>query len=207
MNKKIIGTILCISIMLIGSIPSIGANPLIDKNVGGELVQKAIELTEDKNITFGEKFIITSGPIFKLYSDVELLDGNLTQMQIIQRNLDKKLFRFSRFLPFIFVPVFGLNFTVHYKKDLENGSRFSYITVNASVVYDNETGEVVNVTNHTIISNIIHKVNIENFTGLFIFQRAKLYDRNMPLGKRFFIPAKFIFIGFCDNVTYLPFLL
>jgi len=203
MNKKIIGTILCISIVLIGSIPSIGANPLIDKNVGGELIQKLIELTEDENITFGEKFIITYGPISKLYSDVELLDGDPTQMQVIQRNLDKKLFRFSRFFPFIFVPVFGLNFTVYYKKDLENGSRFSYITVNTSVVYNNENGEVVNVTNHTIVRNTIHRVNIENFNGLFIFQRAKLYDRSMPLGKRFFIPAKFIFTGFCDNVTYL----
>jgi len=204
MKKKIIGIILCISIMLIGSIPSIGANPLIDKNVGVELIQNAIELTEDQNITFGEKIIITSGPIFKLYSDVKLLDGDPTQMQIIQRNLDKKLFRFSRFLPFIFIPVFGLNFTVYYKKDLENGSRFSYITVNTSVVYDNEIGEVVNVTNHTIVSNTIHKVNIEKFTGLFIFQRAKLYDRSMPLGKRLFVPAKFIFVGFCNNVTYLP---
>ena len=203
MNKKIIGTILCISMILIGSINAIGASP-ISTSKQNELLQQAIEVTEDENLTLGEKFIITMGPVSKLFSDVELLDGDASQIKIIERNLDRKLFRFSRFLPFIFVPVFGLNFTVHYKKALENGSKFSYITVNSSVVYDNETGEVVNVTNSTYVYNAIHKVKIENFTGIFIFQRARLYDRSMPLGKRFFMPARFIFFGFCDNVTYLP---
>lgn len=204
MNRKIIGTILCISVLLMSSVPIIGANPISYAKNNDELLQKAIELVDNENVTTIGELVISTGPVSKVYSEVELLDGDADQMKIIQRNLDKKLFRFSRFLPFIFVPVFNLSFTVEYKLDLENGSKFSYLTLNTTLMADNQTGEIVNSTDHTYCYNTIHKVHVENMTGLFFFNRARLYDKNMPAGQRFFIPAKFIFVGICENITYLP---
>lgn len=203
MNKRIIGAVLCICIMTISTIPAAGneINPTNPENKS-KLFREIKEIA-DENETFWDYAVITIGPVAKIICQVELLDGPESQMMKIRSILNRTLLRIFPALP---VAVFGLNFTVYYKKDIGLlGSRFSYETLYAETVYD-ENGTLINLTNVTILTNKIHIIKVVNFTGLFIFYRARfwkgLFRRDTHL---FFIPARFAFAGVCDNVTDVPF--
>ena len=202
MNKRIIGAILCICIMTISTIPATGneINPTNPENKLG--LFREIKEIADENETLWDYAVTTIGPISKIISQVELLDGPESQMMKIRSILDRTLLRIFPALP---VAVFGLNFTVYYKRDIGLiGTRFSYETLYAETVYD-ENGTFFNLTNVTFLINKIHKIKVVNFTGVFIFYRARvwkgLFRRDTHL---FFIPARFGFVGLCDNVTEVP---
>ena len=205
MNKKIIGAIFCVCIFAFGSIPALGFNPIDNLNLDQDIKKKIDNLFEEANITFGDIFCLTNGPASKMYSKVELLEGSENQINKINLVLNRKILRPLIFLRQIPIFVKNLSFTVEYKRDVKNRSRFTYFTTNTTVKWNETTGEFegFGIKNFSFKFNKIHKVKIENMTGLFIFQRLLLFDRNQPIFWKFFHPAKFIFIGFCDNITYL----
>jgi len=204
MNGKTIGAIFCVCIFTFGSIPVLGFNPIDNLDKDPEINKKIENLFEEANITFGDIFCLTNGPASKIYSQVDLLEGSEYQMNKINRVLNRKILR-----PLIFlrqIPIFfeNLSFTVEFKRDVKDRSRFTYFTTNTTVKWNETTGkfEDFDLKNFSHVLNKVHKVKIENMTGLFIFQRFVLFDRNQPIFWKFFHPAKFIFIGFCDNITY-----
>ena len=114
-----------------------------------------------------------------------------------------------------------MNFTVCYDKEVRDGARNSYFSAFINATYDEEEnmGEITD-DNFTIVYNKIHKVKVENFTGVFFFARTKLFRPPLyyakpiflPMlfsiiyykcSKTLFIPARFSFIGSCDNITHL----
>ncbi len=159
------------------------------------------EILETIDETEKDNIIITLGPISKKVSNVKIISGPETPVKLIQRHLDRKLLR--PLAIFRTVPIFvnNLTFEIEYIKNLKNGSRYSYVTVNATVIY-NESGEFENLTNLSLMVNKKHTVTVENFTGFFIFMRFRLFDIKAPLFKKFFRPAKFGFLGFCDDITF-----
>ena len=217
MSKKVFATVLCIILMITCSVPAMGLDNESD------IKQKIIETEEKINFLNGDldPFIyVTSGPVLKKYSKVELLNGSTTEIEKINKNLNRELFRLSAILPYGIVFVTEpLDFTISYESDLRNGSRFSYFSMYGNASYD-ENGSLINITNTTMVTNTHNKVKIDNFTGIFFFLRAKLYRPFtyylrpifLPFlftiiyyncAKMFFIPARFSFIGTCGNITYL----
>jgi hypothetical protein len=214
MNKKIIGTIICILLLSTISIQAMELpkeKPSKDQTI--EYFDQYLELA-DENTTLGGKVFLTFGPVNKLITNVEIHNGSQENVEIhngsqeeidiIQRNLDRRLFRLSMFLPFLPVLVTNMTLTVSYKIPVGELSRFSYYTLSGDAVYKNNTTELINITNETITLNTVHSVKVENLYGLFIFMKARLFDRSYPIGRKLFHPARFIFFGVCDNVTYLP---
>jgi len=158
----------------------------------------------NENQTLKEYAVVTVGPILKLYTEVKILDGPAFKVKRIQRNLNRRLIRSSILLPVLLINVEELDFTVYYKKDVNNNSRFSYSTLFGEAIYDDE-GNYINMTNEALYDNKINKISVENFTGIFIFFRIRLF-RFIPFlhTHRLLPTAQFCFSGFCDNVTELP---
>lgn len=208
MNKKIIGVIFCVCIFFFGSIPALGFNPIDNLEIDPVIDKKIDNLFEEANITFGDIFCLTNGPASKIYSKVELLKGLENQMNKINRVLNRKILRPLIFLRQIPIFVENLSFTIEFKRDIKDRSRFTYFTTNTSVKWNETTGEFegFDIKNFSHILNKAHKIKIENMTGLFIFQRFILFDKNQPIFWKFFHPAKFIFIGFCEKITYFDIL-
>ena len=205
MNGKAISVILCISIMIIGAIPVTGMyvpEDLESEEARSYVLEKAQDLADD-NFTLPSKFIMTFGPVSKRITEFTALDGPEEKIVKIEKLMNKKFVLFSKILPFYMVTVFGMNFTIEYKKDVRNGSRLSYASVNCSVIF-NETDEPVNITNFSYIRNDIHKIKVENFSGTFMFTRGRFFRGLLASTHWFFIPARGIFAGYCDKVTYLP---
>lgn len=202
MNIKIIGVLFCVSIFAFGSIPAIGVTPIDNLDLDPEISEEIENFFEAANITFGDNFFVTNGPASKIYSKVELLEGSENQMNKINRYLNRKFLRPLIFLRQIPIFVENLSFTVEFKSDVKDRSRFSYFTGNASVNWNETTGEFEGIKNFSYIFNKAHKVKVDNMTGFFVFQRIRLFDRHQPFFRKFFQPAKFIFIGFCDKIIY-----
>jgi len=199
MKKKIFGAILCIGLLTMSAIPAFGAE-LKSIQQDFPIVDEALTSLVENN-TWGDNFIFTGGPVLKLYSKVNLISGSENQIKLIERNLNRRLLRFSAILPAILIYASNLTFSVEYKIDIpRNISRFTYWTANASVIY-NESG-TQNLSNISFIRNDPHKVTVENFTGFFFFTRARLFSLRAPLFTKFFQPAKFAFAGFCDEITF-----
>ena len=165
-----------------------------------ELTQYLEKVLESSNQTFGDNFIITIGPILKIFTNVELINGPESQMKLIQRYLDRKLLRPLGILRVTPIFVENLSFTVEYKQDVKNESRYSYITVNGTMIWD-ENGNYQNITDISYNANNKHTITVENLTGFFMFWRFRLFNFGAPIPYKFFKPAKFTFIGFCESIT------
>lgn len=204
MDNKIIGVMLCVCIFIFGSIQTISATPIDNLDLDPEMNEKIENLIDAANITLGDIFFITDGPASKLYSKVELLEGSENQINRINRYLNRKLLRPLIFLRQIPIFVENLSFTLEFKRDVRTRSRYQYFCWNASVKWNKTTGEFegFNLKSSSHIFNKAHKVNVENLTGFFLFQRSRLYNGNQPIFWKFFWPARITFIGFCKNITY-----
>ena len=103
-------------------------------------------------------------------------------------------------LPIVVIPIEGFDFNIICKRNLGNSFRFAFLSAFAETIYD-ENGTLINITNETYYFNAKHSLQVKNFSGYFIYQRIKLFERHASIGKKLIQPAKFNFIGFCDNVT------
>ena len=195
MKKGRIGSILCICVIIASTIPVMGQSVITDRSLSLKSDVKKIDIESQMN---GKVFFETIGPVSKKYSKVTLIDGSESQMNRIQRHLDRKLFRPLIIFRNVIIPVKNLTFTVEYLRNVENNSRFSYTTLNMT------EWEKINDTleNMTIINNIKHNITVENMTGFFIFHRIRLINLRAPLFRKLFHPAKFTFIGTCEKITY-----
>jgi len=203
MTKKVIISIFCIFLLLTCVLPVLAHSEVVILDDSLKIFDK-IDNSVNENTTLKKYAIATIGPVFKKYSQVKILDGAFLKVKRIERNLNRRLVRASAILPFFLINVEKISFTLYYKKDLNNNSRFSYATLFGEAVYD-EQGNYVDTTNETFIHNRINKILVENFTGYFIFFRIRAF-RLVPFLNmtRFFTPAQFIFTGFADNVVEVP---
>ncbi len=150
--------------------------------------------------SMGNYSIITVGPVLKLFSDVKLQDGPTLKKFLINRNLKRRILRLSAIFPLMIYSVSGLDFTVHYLKDVKNNTRYSFFTDYSEVVYD-ENGIFVGYNNTKQIFSKAHKITVDNFTGFFAFKRFRfLIPFLAPLGQKVINPARFLFWGHCDKL-------
>ncbi len=198
MNKKIIGVIFCMSIITVGVIPAMGVPSFLDEYP--ELKPYVEEFLESYDVNYSENTGIISGPVLKTFTNVELLNGSAGQMNLINRYLSRKLLRPMAILRNVPIFVENLSFTVEFKRNVRNNSRFSYFSINYTVTVD-ENG-MYNMTDWTSIGNEPHTVTIENMTGFFIFFRVRAFNLLAPLFRKFYWPASFGFVGFYDKITY-----
>ncbi len=184
-------------------IMTMGLSPVIAtpsySYTNSELTQYLEKVLEFNDQTFGDNFIITIGPVLKIYTNIELINGLESQMKFIQRYLDRKLLRPLGILRVTPIFVENLSFTVEYKYNFNNNSRFYYETLNGTVTLD-ESG-FYNFTNISYILNEKHKITVKNLTGFFIFWRMRLFNLGGPISLLLFQPARFNFVGFCDSIT------
>jgi hypothetical protein len=161
------------------------------------------EIDDKGNYSFGNYFFVTTGPISKLFTKATVTDGPFLISILINRNLKRRFIRLSAFLPKMHYPVLrGINFTIEYKRNVNNFSRFYFSTFFGKILYD-ENGSFVGLDfrNATTIICKKHKINVENFRVLFSFKGLQLISIRAALGQKIFNPARFEFSGFCDNVT------
>jgi hypothetical protein len=191
---------------MIGAIPVTGMyipEDLVSENTRSYLLEKVEDMADD-NFTLPPEFVFTFGPVKKRITEFTVLDGPEDKTAKIEKLMNRRFVLFSRLLPFYMVTVIGMNFTMEYKKDVRNGSRLTYASINCSIIF-NESGDPVNVSNLSYIRNDVHKIKVENFSGVFLFTRARLFRGFLTTSAHlFFIPARGIFTGYCDKVTYLP---
>lgn len=179
MKKKLVGAIFCVFLIASGAVPVIGVNVTNFE----DLTERYLDVAANNNTTY---ILGTAGPISSFFTEITLHDGPSSQINKINRLVNRKVLHFL--LPFAKVWVNDLNFTVSYKRDvLFNISRFSYGTI----LYDIENESV---TNRTYIINTIHTVNVKGFTGFFILTRAKL---------RRLSPAYFVFSGEYEDILIM----
>jgi hypothetical protein len=197
MKKGIIISIFCIFFLINSSIPVIGID-ITEKEINKNyLIEKFFN--KNQEIFFGNYFIYTMGPVSKLFTKVELLYGNEYQIDKIDKNINRKFPRISMFLPYIFVTVDDLDFNYEYLIDVKNGSRFSYGTTWGEAVYNNSN--LINITNESLTINRIHKIQVINFTGIFLFMRMRVRKIPfLPNTNNWLIPARFAFIGCCEDI-------
>lgn len=212
MNGKVVASVLCIFLITIGVAPSMAA----------DFQENLLKIVGPMDEDLDSHVYLTSGPASGKYSEVKLLNGSVEEIESIEKHLNGGLLRSSMFLPYVMVFITTpMNFTVSYLENVRKGARNSYFTYLANATYDDEGNmDEIDKENETMITNEIHKFKVENFTGVFIFARAKLfrlptyYIRPIFLpalfsiiyykcAKSFFIPARFSFIGTCDNLKQL----
>lgn len=204
MSGKIL-TILILCILLLTVISDISLGESISKKFIEDSNEIIDEMDDTDNHSFGNYIIITDGPISRLFAKVNIQDGPLLITLLINRNLNRRILRLSALLTKITYPISkGINFTVEYKRNVRNNSRYSYLTTYFKVLYD-ENGSVIgfDLENRTTIYSKAHKIKVENFRFAFTFKRLQLIWLRAPLGQKIFNPARFVFFGICDNVTII----
>jgi len=145
-------------------------------------------------------FTMIYGPIRKQYTSIDIV-LNSDNAKKVNRFVNGLLPRFIRVRDWIPVLVSNLTFTVEFKQNVSNTSKFNYLSYIVNMTY-NETG--VPVENETLVQDICttHTIKVENFTGVFMFMPYELINIRKAPGYRFNNPAKFAFIGICDNYNY-----
>jgi hypothetical protein len=149
---------------------------------------------------------------FKLFTEVELIDGDEDQIDAVDNLLKRQTFET---LSEMFVPVEGLTFKVAYKLPVTRFSRFKYKTVTTEIdinEYNNFDGienlqdflDYINMSrsklNNATSTNVSrrHTYTYENFTGAFLIRRPRLFRLWTP---KFLIPSKLEFVGVCENIV------
>jgi len=175
MNKTII-VLICLGFITTGIIPAMAMNIEQNSNYVKDC-EEQLDLESSDNTSY---FIETGGAVQRppfSAAFVEITDG--PELQVLKINR----FLFNRFFhPIIpIIPVEGLDFKIYYLvEEIGPFSRWEYSTVYAPIGTPG-----IDWTEATWISN-------------FYFKRAKLFNPgHFQLGW----PARYMFVGNCDNVT------
>ena len=208
MNKRTLIAIFCVISLTICAVPAMGINAN-DKIY--ELTQNLNEYVDldDINETLNQTVLLTCGPISKVYSKIEIINGSENEVALINKFLKRSIFR--PIIPMVYVN--NLTFSVEYLREPAepefNHSKFSYITLHMN--YSNFINHTYNDTenypyinesiNESLIINKPHKIIVENFTGVFLFKRTR-FIRFLPK-LHFFEPAYFVFGGYCKELDII----
>jgi len=203
MMKKTISTLIIIFIIFQSILPISTSIEVLNLDDSLKIIN-IVNNYVNENQTLKEYAFVTVGPILKFYTEVKILNGPAIKVRLIKRNLNRRLIRASIVLPVMLINVEKLDFTVYFKKDVNNNSRVTFSTLFGEAIYDDE-GNYLDMVNETLFKNKINKISVKNFTGIFIFFRTRMF-RFIPFlnTHRFLTAAQFCFSGFCDNVTKLP---
>lgn len=202
MNKKLIAAILCLSFMIVGVIPTQGMEIPDDLEDEDVIFDEYLKLMEDENVSFGSHIAIISGPVTKFISKIKFLDGDENQINRIKGYLNRKPSILKRILPFVPIRVTNLTFTVEFRIPLRLLSRFHYYSFDAGLA-DNKSNDTKNIFNYNLTKCVKHKITVENLNGRFFFDKAEFVKNPFKRGKNFFFqPARFVFSGFCEKVSY-----
>ncbi|KYK20376.1 hypothetical protein AYK24_03810 [Thermoplasmatales archaeon SG8-52-4] len=196
-----------IILLLVGvtTIPGISQDRPISIKLIKDTIEKINDIEDIDNNSFGNYIIYTSGPISNFFTKASIDEGPFLTKLLLNRNLNRRIFRLSAILTKMIFPIpKGINFTVEYKRNVNNFSRFNFLTFIFKVLYD-ENGSFMgfDLENKTTIFNIAHKINVENFKFYFGFKRFQLISIRASFGQKLFNPARFEFFGFCDSVTFV----
>jgi len=171
-------------------------NKVDDKNVESE------NYVKDAGYDFGNYSVYIRGPVSKIYTDIKLINTSFLQKKLIERNLNRRLLRLSILLPTVIIPAKNIDLTIIFMKNIGNSSRISYNTTIWKNIYD-ENGKLVNLTLEQTKKNEIHIIKIQNFTGIFMFQRVKLFSLREKMDSKILRQARFIFNGWCEGYTFV----
>jgi hypothetical protein len=154
----------------------------------------------------------TYGPAWaKLFTKIEIINGDAEQISQIESLLTKHNVGEDENL---YVSVEKLTFKVTYKLPTTIFSRFLYYSINTKISFS-EFSDFQNISSFQdfkeFVNNSIetlknstnmtksrrHSVTYENFTGFFYLVKPRMF-RILP--PKLFIPAKFAFVGVCENM-------
>lgn len=201
MNKKIFVALFFVGLFIIGTV-SISGAPQNSKQVIKEKLIINTDLFEDDNNEIQNFGFVSEGPINKLYVELESIDGLESTVELIQRCMDKKPPLIARFLPGYPIPVLGLDLTLNFKRDVARGLRKMYLTFSGEYVF-NENGVLEDVVNVTYYDSEVHRVQVTNLNGFFIYTKPRLIRGIIPRPRNLLWPARFMILGTADNVEYL----
>ena len=156
--------------------------------------------------------VATYGPAWlKIFTKIEIINGKEEQINQINTLLTKHRIQQDEK---IYVFIRNLTFNVTYKLPTTLFSRYLHRTIYTEInlseyqdlIYNQSHQEAKNYINTSFQTfknniNIIkirrHILTFKNFTGLFYIIKPKLF-RTLPL--KIFIPAKFAFLGVCEDL-------
>ena len=184
MKKKLAGMALLCILLLSGSLVSaIEINiPIEDIEDMGDTID-IDEITIDNNQT--RTILVTNGPIARRLTGISLTNGSNSQIQQIQRIINRRILQFIR--PLAIIPVSDISFSITYRRNIISPrSGFSFQTTTTDYVNGS-------ITNTITVRNERHTVIVEDFTGFFYSLRGRPIR---PLKLR---PASFGFVGSCES--------
>ncbi|MEF8878845.1 MAG: hypothetical protein V5A64_00450 [Candidatus Thermoplasmatota archaeon] len=198
MKKTTLIAIICVLILTATSIPAYAVeNETIDPTIKTNYINNSLNNDTTENKT--KNLFFTVGPAH-LFSKVKIQDAKLRKINRISRCLRR--IRIAPLIPIAFLE--NATFTLTYRTPSILGSKFSYTTIYGSV-NKSFTPDLGNITesinrsgNITFFINKPHSLQVENFTGLFIYRRTKILQFKPEF--KLFKPARFSFIGIYENV-------
>ena len=202
MNKTTIA-ILIVSILILNCFISASA---IDLSEEKKEKTSSVKIMDDSSENKSYHLFYSYGPAWmNLFTKISFTEGD-------QEEIDELNSMFKRHrLPKKILPVYveELDFEIKYNLPVPIFSRFTYYTMNTTDVeidrlleldYLEYLFEVAkNIQNYSVFKrNKRHTVKVENFTGFFQLVKPRFFRILTP---KFFIPAKFIAVGVCENIT------
>ena len=113
---------------------------------------------DEEEFNENETIVVTIGPL--LFSEIELLDGNPSEIQQIERILDSKILQFIT--PNLEINVTNLEITVAFEKEIPSILSKSYVYITG--LFDGE---------NTTMYNGTHRVHIKGLDGQFFYSRCR----------------------------------
>ena len=134
------------------------------------------ENCDEEELNENETIVVTLGAL--LFSEIEILDGNPSEIQQIERILDSIILQFI--IPYFEINVTDLEITAAYEKKIPSvlSRRYSYLTGLSD-------GENITIYNGT------HRVHIKGLDGQFFYQRG------LPFR---LIPRYFMLLGTYEEI-------
>ncbi|UCB58819.1 MAG: hypothetical protein JSV67_00545 [Thermoplasmatales archaeon] len=180
-------------------------NIIFSTNAIAEDNEKTKVNTTESDNTY--HLVVTSGPAWmRIFMKIEFIDGNPLKITELNRYFTRSV------LSEKIQPVFatGLTFKITYRLPVAIFSRFSFFTFNTTEVNIDKISDpdyiqylvkvIKDINNYSSFTrNRRHIVTFKNFTGVFQLQQGKLFRWVPP---KFFIPAKFVTVGFCDKIIW-----
>ncbi len=208
MKRKALIATICVLIITISTF-SAHAIKTTQKIENTSTTEENIISTKNETTFNFTKQVFMTGGAAHLFSRVRFHDGPFKKINRVSRCLSR--IRIAPLIPIVILE--NVTFTINYKIALPIGSKFSYSTlfggINESIVAD-----INNITDLEDVENTLRKINdsgnidviwnrphtfrIENFTGVFIYRRTKLLRFKPEF--TLFKPARFTFVGICDNI-------